>query len=167
MEVGYEGILENGQMSEGAVPRPHAQVHLLSPTDKCKVRQIFSIIKQNIFQKTDRNIFDSLKLYYFLNLIFFRFAMNLPPSMSTTEPWLASVAEHSSGDPFRTRQPPPTCVDDPATARSSWVRGKTVNIAGECQVYSTRHCACHMSACCQPQVHQTNYFRHASKSRHK
>ena len=44
--VAYDDLLDagvTGQRPEGAGtqgPRPHAQVHLLSPTDKCKVENL-------------------------------------------------------------------------------------------------------------------------------
>ena len=41
MDSGFDGMYEEGAREQGGrageAPRPHAQCHLLSPTDKCKV----------------------------------------------------------------------------------------------------------------------------------
>ena len=40
MEPGsYDEMFEDSMVAQGSGARPHAQVHLLSPTDKCKVRK--------------------------------------------------------------------------------------------------------------------------------
>ena len=64
--VAYDELLDAGvtvpRPEEGAGtqgPRPHAQVHLLSPTDKCKVENLeminSSFDKKSIFLKVDHD----------------------------------------------------------------------------------------------------------------
>ena len=114
-------LASHGQMYEDAQQapdgsnarlKPHAQVHLLSPTDKCKVTSQVWRCPAPSDCHTSRS------------------ATSRRPNTSTTVPWLASAAEHSSGGPFRTRQQPHTSAGDLKPVRSIWGQGKTVNTAG-------------------------------------
>lgn len=79
MDSGFEGMYEDGVREQGSTqgggeaPRPHAQCHLLSPTDKCKVIRLM----------TTNDIFEGQKN---IKLFFVRFAMSRPPNMFTTVP---------------------------------------------------------------------------------
>ena len=52
METGsYDEMFEDTMGAPGSGgARPHAQVHLLSPTDKCKVRVVLEMNDKFIFQ---------------------------------------------------------------------------------------------------------------------
>ena len=63
--------------------KPHAQVHLLSPIDKCKVSG------SHLLLLFERGLVTKRML---------RCATSLQPSMFTTGPCPASPAEHSSGE---------------------------------------------------------------------
>ena len=156
--VAYDELLDSSNSvtgpgpdgASGTGPRPHAQVHLLSPTDKCKVENLEMI--NSSFDKASvllmRNInshtttpcwWPSLWIIYiirirsrllFLKFLFYRFARSLLQSMSTTGQWLASVAERSSEGQFRTRRRQPTCAEEAETVRLTWELERTANFAG-------------------------------------